>query len=217
MGKRIHKPVEVDPRLLGDMYTRMDQESENWRNHYRDLFRDFRELLKIESDEELRCLISDWRDHYEAMAISAYVELENQRHMIKEMKLQAEENNMPFYATKQPGDVGVMPPRRRKIEPEAAEQPEAAPEAPEVEAVQGYAQLTKPELIEWCNKRGVTNIKGTPVGKFQHKAYYIGLLKSADEIEGHASPYYPEIVAEVEDSEVESEDVQDEETTETDD
>jgi hypothetical protein len=79
---------------------------------------------------------------------------------------------MPIYRTLGTGDDGVMPPRatRRELAPD------------EIDETTPYAALTKAQLIALCDERGIKSPKGTQVGRFQLKAYYVNALKLDDKI-----------------------------------
>jgi len=77
---------------------------------------------------------------------------------------------MPFYATKQRGDVGVFP--GQQVKPVIADE-DITPDT-------SYVDLTREQLIAQCHQRHVLNEKGRGVGKYQKKGYYINLLEQAD-------------------------------------
>ena len=79
---------------------------------------------------------------------------------------------MPFYGTKQPGNVGVFPqrPKPRELTPD------------EIVPGMNYALLTKQQLIDLCDERGITGPKGKlPMN--QKKGYYVEQLKKLDRIQ----------------------------------
>ena len=76
---------------------------------------------------------------------------------------------MPFYRTpsSKAGDAGVFPNR--------APRPAVGKTKRDV-----YLHLDKKALIALCDERGIQSQKGTPIGRYQRKPYYIERLVEWD-------------------------------------
>lgn len=81
---------------------------------------------------------------------------------------------MPFYATPQKGDPGHFPNQlsRRVLSKD------------EISADTPYTALTKQQLIELCEERGMSGSKGpgSPLPRNQKVSYYIERLKAYDQL-----------------------------------
>lgn len=70
---------------------------------------------------------------------------------------------MPFYNTRDQKTFPQTPPRPKNPSRRAA-----------------YLHMTKDELIALCDERGILSKKGTRIGRYQKKGYYIERLVDYD-------------------------------------